>query len=152
MLSYQVEQFSYELVDELKVLLEAHWEEIAMYKDKIAFAPDYTVYGRLATVDGLHIVTVRDDGKLIGYYISFLYYHPHYKHDKFAINDIMFIDKEHRGGTAGYRLLKFAESELKSIGVSVMMLHMKTEFPFEGLCQAIGMDRQEIVYSKYLGE
>ena len=123
-----------------------------MYKDKIKYNPDYEAYFAMDAKDALHIVTVRKDAKIIGYYISFIYNHPHYKDDKMAQNDVLFIHPDYRGGTLAYRMFKFAEEELRKLGCSVMMLHMKVNFPFENLCKKLDMDKQEIIYSKYLGE
>ena len=114
--------------------------------------PHYEKYYELDTQDLLHIVTVRNDNDIIGYYISFLFIHPHYKDHLFATNDILFIHKKYRGSTVAYRMFKFAEKELKKLGVSVMTIHMKNDFPFERLCQSLDMDKHEIVYSKYLGD
>ncbi len=152
MIKYNVEKISTNLVLELQETLVQHWEEIAMYKDVIAFNPDYEAYFLMDLEDKLHIVVVRDEEKLVGYFISFIITHPHYKDHKFAQNDILFIHPKYRGTTVAYRMLKYVEKELKNIGCSVMLLHMKTTFPFEKLCEKLGMDKQEIIYSKYIGE
>ncbi len=152
MIKYAVERMTERLVEEIKYLLDLHWEEIALYKDKIEFLPDYEAYYALDEAGALQIVTVRKDGAIIGYYISFVYTHPHYKENKFAQNDILFIHPEYRKGTIAYRMFKFAENELKKIGCSVLLVHMKDKFSFEPLCKKLGMDKQEIVYSKYIGD
>jgi len=151
MIEYAVERMSEDLVKEIKVLLDLHWEEVAMYKDKIEFNPDFDAYFKMDEAGRLQIVTVRDNSLIIGYYISFIIVHPHYKDDKFAQNDILFIHPEYRGGTVAYRMFKYAEEQLKNIGCSVVLIHMKTQHPFERLCVALGMDKHEIVYSKYIG-
>ena len=151
MIKYQVEKITEEFVEESRSLLEDHWEEIAMYKDKIVFDPDYDKYFQMDELAQLHIVTVRDEGVLVGYFISFVSPHPHYRNDLFASNDILFIKKEYRGSTVAYRMFKFAKKELKSLGVSVMLISMKAEFPFEELCEGLGMDKHEITYSEYIG-
>lgn len=152
MIKYTVEGMSDALVEEIKGLLQLHWEEVAMYKDKIVFKPDYDAYFAMDKIDALQIVTVRDDGVIVGYYISFIFTHPHYKDNKMAQNDILFIHPDYRRGTVAYRMFKFAEKELKKIGCSVNMIHMKVKFPFERLCQKLGMDKHEIIYSKYIGD
>lgn len=152
MIEYNVERMSESLVVEMQEILRMHWKEIAMYKDVIAFKPDYEAYFLMDAEDRLQIVTVRKDAKIIGYYISFIYVHPHYKDNKFAQNDILFIHPDYRGSTVAYRMFKFAEKELKKIGCSVNTIHMKVEFPFERLCEKLGMDKHEIVYSKYIGD
>jgi len=152
MIKYAVEEMSDSLVNELKVVLQDHWEEIAMYRDKIKFSPDYNRYWEAANHGCLHIVTVRDDEEIIGYFISFISPHVHYQNDRFAVNDILYIKKEYRGTTVAYRMFKFAEKELKKAGASVFIVSMKADFPFERLCESLGMSKHEITYSKYLGD
>ena len=152
MIKYTVEIMDETLIEELKPILLKHWEEIAMYRDKIEFKPNYQSYITMQESDLLQAVIVRKDGGIIGYYISFIYIHPHYSNDKMAQNDILFVHPDHRGGTVAYRMFKFAEKSLKEIGCSVNTIHMKTKFPFERLCQKLGMDKQEIIYSKYIGD
>ena len=48
-------------------------------------------------------------------------------------------------------MFKFAEKELKRVGVDVFIIHMKSDYPFERLCESLGMKKQEIMYSKYIG-
>lgn len=151
MIGYNVETVD-QCIEELKPLLEAHYEEIAMYKDKIKLNPDYNTYYQLEAHGNLHIVTVRDEGVLIGYYISYIHPNPHYRDHLFAVNDVLFVHPDYRGGTTAYRMIRYAQEKLKELGVSVMMLHMKVAFPFESLCEALGMDKAEYVYSKYLGD
>jgi GNAT superfamily N-acetyltransferase len=151
MIRYAVETLN-ECLEELKPLLHKHYEEIAMYRDRIEFDPDYDAYYRLEEAGALHMVTVRDDGNIIGYYVSFIHHNLHYRQDKFAVNDILYVDEAYRGGTVAYKMLRYAEKALKDIGVSVMTIHMKTEFPFERLCEALGMDKAEYLYTKYIGD
>jgi len=152
MFKYALEKMNEALVTELSDLLEMHWEEIAMYKDKIEFKPDFEAYYAMEEMGALQAIIVRKDGEIVGYYISFIFTHPHYKDNKFAQNDILFIHPDYRGGTVAYRMFKYAEKELKNIGCSVNLIHMKTQFPFERLCEKLGMDKQEIIYSKYIGD
>lgn len=152
MIGYAVEKMDMALIEELKPLLLEHWEEIAMYKDKIVFDPDYSSYVMMQENDLLQSVIVRKDDKIIAYYISFIYIHPHYKNNKMAQNDILFVHPDYRGGTVAYRMFKFAEKELKKIGCSVNTIRMKVEFPFERLCLKLGMVEQEKTYSKYIGD
>ncbi len=152
MIQYSVEVCTESLIGELKPLLEDHWKEIAMFKDKISFSPDYEKYLILQDMGALHVVVVRDEGKIVGYFVSFIQPHIHYKDNIFAINDILYVDPSYRGGTVAYRMFKYAKKELKKIGVSVLMVHMKTKYPFEKLCESLGMDKEEFVYSVYLGD
>lgn len=152
MIRYSTEEMDESLVLEIKDLLKIHWEEIAMYKDKVVFDPDYDLYYKLNEDKKLLTITVRDEGRLVGYFLVFLFYHPHYKNDLYANTDILFIDKKYRGGTTAYRLFKFVEKQLRKLDVSVFLISMKTQHPFEGLCEALDMNKHEITYSKYLGK
>lgn len=151
MLKFQEEKIK-DFLEELKPLLEKHYEEIAYRKDKIKLNPDYERYLQLDALGLTHSITVRDGDRLVGYYISVLSPNLHYKDHLYSVNDILYIDTPYRGGTAAYRMFKFVEKKLKDKGVSVMTLHMKTEFPFDRLCTALGMDKLENLYIKYIGD
>lgn len=150
MIEFQEEQLI-DCLEEMKPLLEAHWLEVAKYQDKIAFSPDYDRYFLLENQGMLHIATARDDGKLVGYYISIVAPSLHYSQDLFAVNDVLFLDPEYRSKDTGYQMFKFAEKCLKVLGVSVMTIHMKTDLPFDSLCEARGFENIERLYSKYIG-
>lgn len=151
MIVYSVEKLS-ECLEEIKPLLEHHYEEVAMYKDKIKLEPDYDKYLSMADDGLLHVVTARDEGKLIGYFVSFLLPHIHYSSTVYAVNDILFIDKEYRNAKVGLGLFSYAEEQLKAEGASVIVIHMKTSVPFDSLCEGLGYDYAERNYSKYIGD
>ena len=148
---FKVETY-HEVIEEMKPLFDQHWEEIAIHQDKIKLNPDYSRYEELDSTGMLHIVTARDEGKLVGYFISFLEYHLHYKDHIFASNDICFLLPEYRHAEAGIGLFQYAERNLKDIGVSVIMIHMKTHAPFDTLCEVLEYENVERTYSKYVGE
>ena len=137
---------------EIEPLLEKHWEEIACNKDKIKLNPDWEQYEITEALGHLGIYTAREEGKLVGYFVVVAVPHMHYKDHIYANNDILFLSKEHRKGFVGPRLIKFAEKDLKSKGVSVFMINTKAHQPFDKLLERMGFGLQERVYSKYLGE
>lgn len=151
MIEYSVEKLA-DCLEEIAPLLSDHYEEVAMYQDKVALEPDYDRYLTLADQDILHVVTARDGGDLIGYFISFLMPHIHYSSHTYAVNDILFLDKRYRNASAGKGMFEFAETALKELGVSVMTIHMKTAIPFDSLCESLGYDYAERNYTKYIGE
>lgn len=151
MIKYAVEHY-YDVIEEIKPILLEHWREVAWHKDKIPYAPDWEKYEAMADAGILHIVTARDDGKLIGYYVSMIMPGLHYKHTTFGTNDVLFVDPEYRGGRTAYGMFKFAFKALKEAGCDIVFLHMKTDQPFERLCEALGMEKQEYLFSKYLGD
>jgi len=151
MITFQEEPLV-DCLEEMKPLLSEHWDEIALHKDKIKLNPDYDKYLLLDSLGMLHVVTARDGDLLVGYFISFLQPHMHYKDHTFAMNDILYIHPEYRKGSAGYKLFKYAEKSLKEIGVHVLMIHAKVKNDFKPLMDKLGFNRVEYNYSKYIGE
>lgn len=150
-ITYQQEHYD-DIKFEVQPLLFQHWQEIAMYKDKIELEPDWSRYEDLANSGKLHIVTVRDDGELIGYYISIISKGLHYKNTVYGINDILLLKPEYRNAGVGKGLFEYAEDLLKKEGVTVMTVHMKSYQPFDKLCEHLGFDYAERLYTKYIGD
>lgn len=128
-----------------------HYKEVAMYQDKIPLNPDYGKYYALEEVGILHIITVRDKEKLIGYFLSVITPNLHYSKNLFAVNDILYLDEDYRHLGVGQKMFNFAEAELSKKGVSVISIHMKTSLPFDSLCKGMGYDYAERNYTKYIG-
>jgi len=131
-------------------LLENHWEEIALNKDKIKLNPDWDAYANLEDAGVLKIFTARDDRKLVGYFVVFVKSHIHYKDHLFCYNDVIFVDEEYRKGFTSPRLIKFAEKCLKADGVEVMIVNTKRHKPFDSLLVWLGYKHIENLYSKVL--
>ena len=138
--------------EEGEVLLQAHWEEIALNKSKIKLNPDWDAYGMLEEYGRLGLYTARKEGKLVGYFVVIAEKSIHYKDHIFAANDIIYLDPEHRKGFLGLKLIRFVEEELKSMGVSVLTINTKVHRPFDVVMKRLGFSLTERTYSKYLGE
>lgn len=140
-----------DFLEEMKPLLLLHWEEVAAFKDSIVFDPNYDLYFEIEKAGGLHCVTVRDDGRLVGYFLSLVHQHLHYQGSKWAINDVLFIHPDHRHGSLAMDMFKFAESKLRDMGCDVMSIHMKTYARFDRLVERLGYENVEAIYAKQLG-
>lgn len=146
------EETYYQVVEDIKPLIKQHWEQIAVNKDKIKLNPDWQAYEDLNLAGHLKIYTARDNGKLVGYFIVGVSTHIHYKDHKFANNDILFVQPNSRAGMTGYKLINFAEQQLKKLGVSVININTKTHAPFDKLLERMGYDLTEKNFGKYIGE
>lgn len=133
-----------------EVLLQLHWEEIAINKHAIKLNPDWDAYYELEDLGQLKIFTARSDGKLVGYFIVICRNHLHYKDDVFAFNDVLYLHKDYRKGFTGAKLMKFAEKCLKEDGVSVLVVNTKRHKPFDTLLCWLGYKHAENVYTKLL--
>ena len=137
---------------EIEPLLNSHWEEIALNKEKIKLNPDWEAYRSFEDQGKLKIFTARDDGQLVGYFVVIVGTNIHYKDHLFAANDIIYLSPKHRKGFTGIKLIKFAEKCLKNDGVSVLTINTKVHQPFDKLMDFLKFRKIERVYSKYLGE
>lgn len=142
----------WEVKAEIGPLIEDHYEEIAMNKDKIALNPDWEGYEKVYKAGHLGVYTARFEGKLIGYFVVVASPHMHYKDHVFAVNDIVFLEKQYRKSMVGASMMKFVEEDLKSKGVSVMVVNTKVHQPFDGLMEHLGYELAERIYTKYIGE
>jgi len=138
-------------IEELKPLLEAHYKEVHLFPDKIPFNPDYDTYLAMEEAGVINLITVRDEGKLIGYTVAFLYPNLHYQDHVYAVNDIIYLDPLYRKEGHVDTLLRYAENVYKRLGASVMTLHMKVGIPFKGACERNGIELKEHMYMKYIG-
>ena len=138
MITYQSEQFD-QCIDEIKPLLHAHYEEISEVKDITPMDPDYEKYREMAHMGLIRFWTVRNEGVLIGYFITFIMKHPHYKSVTYGLNDVLYLDPAYRGGMVGYKMFRSALHDLKiTCGVQVMHVHMKTKHEFRALLTKLG--------------
>jgi len=145
-------EFFVQVIDEIKPLLEKHWEEIALNKEKVPLDPDYDRYLFLEKSGILDIYTARENGKLMGYCITFTMPHIHYMSTVMASVDILYVDPSRRGKMAGVLLMKFVEEKMKEKGVQVFTHHVKVEHDYSSILKRLGYVEVERIYNKYLGD
>ena len=146
----QEEIITWDLIEEIKPLLQEHYEEICEYKDIMKLNPDYNKYLELQKLGMLHTVTVRDEGKLIGYAITFTIKNLHYQDCLMGLNDILFISKPYRNGSLAIRLLKYVEDALKNKGVQILHYHIKVKHDHARLFEKLGYVCIEKLYGRSL--
>jgi GNAT superfamily N-acetyltransferase len=136
-MSYQVESFR-ACTAELKEYEHQHWEELALTKDAVPVAMDWPRYWQLEQENKLHLVTVRDDGYLVGYQITFVGGHFHYKDTLHGMVDLYFVAPAYRKSKIGLELLKFAEKSLKELGVVKIITGCKVHMDHTTLFERLG--------------
>lgn len=117
------------LWDEIAPLLEAHWHEVAHYPD-LALAPRRDLYEKIADAGNLRVYTARVDagptrGRLVGYLAALVTPSLHYAPHVYAQQDVLFVDKSHRGSRVGVDLIRFAHDQLRAEGVTALYQHVK---------------------------
>lgn len=150
MITCHVESFE-ERLDELKVLLPDHYRELALNQDEVPLDPQYEIYIENEHKGGLLFVVLRDAGEMVGYYIGFIAPGLHYKTCLTCITDIFYVRPDKRNGTAGIKLFRFVEKELKRRGVNRWFTGSKVAHDASALFDYLKFERVEIFYSKWLG-
>lgn len=151
MITCHVESFT-ERLPELKVLLPEHYRELALNQEHVPLDPQYPVYIERERQGGLLFVTLRDAGELVGYFIGFIAPGLHYQTCLTCTMDIFYVRSDKRKGSAGVRLFRFVEAELRRRGVQRWFMGSKVHADASALFKRIGAAPVETYYSKWLGE
>lgn len=129
-------------------LIKRHYDEIAHFKD-IPLEPDVELYQQLEDTGLTRVFTVRKSNALIGYSLFFVRPNPHYRSSIQAVQDVIFIDKQHRG--IGRKFIAWCDERLKYEGVQVAYHHVKNNHNFGPMLERDGYELIDLVYGKRLG-
>lgn len=140
----------FEVVEDVQPLLQAHYEELCLHKDRMALDPMWERYAQLEAShrDALQIYTAREHGALVGYAAFFVSAHLHYRAFIPAINDVVFVAPSARGST-GVRFIRHCEQELKPFAHKVVW-RVKPDTPMAKLLARLEYAVDEIAYGKFL--
>ena len=145
----KIEKFT-DWYEEAKPIFSLHWEEIANYTDQVELNPDYDLYIRKEKEGSLLCLTVRHDGKLIGYSMFSLITLGHYKQVKCAQNDILYILPEYRKGGLGSRLINRSEEICKELRLNKIMWHVKFKHDWSAILVRKGYMKEDMIIGKVL--
>lgn len=150
MITAQVEDFR-QNVQELRSLIPAHYDALSLHKEKgFPLSPQWQIYFDREARGELLFVTLRRDGRMIGYWIAFIAPGLHYSTCLTAQMDIWFIHPEHIIGKAPVLLIKAVEHELKRRGVKLSFAGSKDHNPCGPFLERVGYERVETYYAKWL--
>lgn len=150
MITTQIESFE-ERLEELKPLLPEHWRELALFQDRMPLDPQYDAYIARERAGQLLFVTAREDGRLIGYWISFIAPGLHYKSTLTNQLDIYWVRPDHRGKHAGFALADLVKAESKRRGVKIWYAGSKNHKPSEWFFERLGFERCEAYFVQWIG-
>lgn len=150
MLTFQQEKWRDQKREEIDPIFRQHWEEIALNRDVVPLDVDYERYSIAENAGRVHIVTVRDDGRLVGYYCALLDTHFHYKGTMMAFTDVYFLLPAYRRADTAFRLFCMAEKTLKERGITKLIAATKLHQDKGRLFAAMGWTEVERVFTKVL--
>ncbi|MET3122619.1 putative GNAT superfamily acetyltransferase [Oxalobacteraceae bacterium GrIS 2.11] len=127
-----------------------HYEEIALNKRVMVYAPDIEKYKSMEEHGALLSLGAFDGKKIVGYSVNFIYNHPHYKDMLVAHNDMIFVAKDNRLGTLGLKLIKATTAACRERGAHMMMWHAKPNTRLAELFPKLGCGVQDLIFSEVL--
>jgi len=151
MITYQVEPYE-ACIEELKPLFPAHWAELALNQDKVPLDPQYDVYAQRAARGEVLMVTARELGVLVGYFVGFVAPALHYRTCLTLTMDIFYIAPAYRKRSAGIRLFKFVEHEARRRGVKRLFVGSKLHKDASALFARLNYEPVETYFSAWLGD
>jgi len=151
MITAQVEPYQ-KCLPELMQCYDLHWEELALNKDKVPLDPQYDLYEARDDAGQLLLVTLRENGRLVGYFIGFIAPGFHYKTCLTLTMDIFWTHPDVRGGFSGVKLFRLVEKEAKRRGVHRMFYGSKMHKDASRLFEYLKMEPVEIYYTKWIGD
>ena len=136
---------------EISNLWEMHWKEVCQDRDRIQLDVDLEAYDALEKAGILHLVVARSNRELIGYHISLVNTHAHFRNSLYAFTDAFYIAPNHRKGFTGVHLLQEVEKSLKARGVVKMTGAAPMHSNIGKLFEYLGWTEVERTYTKYIG-
>lgn len=138
------------LIEQTQELQRQHWEEIARNKEVMVLAPDVEQYRALELAGRLFAVIAYEGERIVAYSVNFLHVNLHYSALLIGQNDLLFVDKAHRGGRLGMRMIQATEALAAKRGARMVILHAKDGTPLADILPRVGYGIQDILLSKQL--
>jgi len=149
-MQFQREEWSTAL-PELRKLFPRLWEDVAIDKDRFTAQCDEERYAKLDEQKVLHLVTVRDEDKLAGYFLCFITPNAHYEGaGDMAFTDMYYLLPRYRKGNIGMRLFAFMEETLRERSIVKFYTSHKLHRDRSAIMKLRGFTATDIVYSKVL--
>lgn len=149
MLTFQTES-TVAFEKDVRPLLYDHWQELGLDLD-LKGDPNFEKMHMLEEMHMWHNLTVRDEGKLVGYLWALITPHLHYKSSKpMLIVDAYYVKPKYRKG-AGLKLLKFMEAFAKEKDTIKIYLTCKVHKDHSKLFTALGYRLSDYAFTKRIG-
>lgn len=151
MLTAQVEDLE-RVWPELEVLFPEHWEALGRDRQMVPLRPHKEAFFKRALQGEVLCVTLRKDGRVIGYFVGLLGVGLHYAETLQLHLDLFWVSEAERGKWGGVKLLRCVLREATRRGVKRAFLAHKVHYPEAGrLFKIFGFEPVEVHYSKVLG-
>lgn len=152
MITAQIESFAH-CIPELMQLFPTHWEELALFRDRMPLSPQYREYIRREQQGSLFLATIRWDGRIVGYYTAQVNPGLHYGQTLSATMDMLYVIPEVRNRGLAFPLFRLVEKELRRRGTQVWYSGYKTNNPLglPQLLDVLGFEPADTYHAKWIG-
>ena len=144
MITFQEELFC-RIEEELLPLQEEHWLERSEIANDTKLSINTSMFKDIELLGSLHIVTARDEKKLIGYFVSVISPHPYCTDKIMAENNAIFLRKEYRKGFTGYKLMKVGIKFLKK-RADMISISLPAEEKFISIATKLGLKLTNYIF------
>jgi len=127
-------------------LLIEHREELATDKARMVLKPDHEKYLAMDCAGLLLIIGAYRGKRLIGYSVSIVTNNLHYADLMMCQNDVLFLTKSERKGSAGLRLIRETQKQAKARGADIALWHAKPETNLDALMPRMGGSVQDVIW------
>lgn len=132
-----------------QVLFPQHYAELALNQDSIKLELDEERYLKAEQDGCLCIATARDDGRLVGYFVSAILRHLHYASLLCAHTDMYYLLPAYRNG-CGAKLLLFVEDLWRKLGAKKAYLSCKVKQDHSEMFKLLGFELSDYFFVKML--
>ena len=139
-------------IEELKPMFAEHHKVLGLYQDKMPLAPRYDLYNQRNNNGELVMPILRKDGRIIGYWPTFIAPGMHYRTTLTATMDILWVHPDHRGDHGGLLLYNCLDQELRRRGVKLWWVGSKNHKEIETFYEMLGFEKKEAYFAKWIGE
>ncbi|SFW21864.1 hypothetical protein SAMN05216414_106116 [Nitrosovibrio sp. Nv17] len=138
-----------DIVEEIRPLHQAHWNETEGHRHGLAFDPGYAAFIRYEQAGRYVLFTLRQQDRLLGNCALYLDRSAHTQ-SLIATEDTLFLLPEARIGTTARRFVAYVEDALRLLGVREVEISVKTVNRAERFFRFLGYRRVETGLTKIL--
>ena len=103
-------------------------------------------YRGCSKAEGLLLVTARENGDLVGFIVSFIAAHPHWKDVRMAMTDMIYLEPSARKGRNFLRMLEFCKTQVKLRGASYFLASLPARRAHGKILERAGWKEWERIY------
>src|SRR6266566_6767577 len=143
-----------QLAHELPPLFHEHWKELALNQDTVKLDPNWDQFYALDVQGILRILTVRMEGRLIGYVFLLFGPHLHYKSTAWAHCDMFWLDPVYRQGWTGVKMFKALLRGVEEMDAKIASVPVKLHFMNARvikLLERLGFKQTEVIMTTRIG-